>query len=333
MKAFGSAYSPVLMWAFPILGYVRQVLEDCGNSERTSLAFSCRDLGRVRDGKVFSLSGDLSRLTCKDTVVLPQVIARAGGSRNNLLRNVQCPVMHRPPAPASLMVEWMKASRLLSSTTHSQSGMRANSSASSSCSLSLNLLEYETETVPDWNPEFLNACITQEALRSVWSCCLPAMPACLSLCQSIFVYTDQCQSQDNQQLHEESRGSDSRLHDGWLQHFKPCVLGFDTVCSGMFPGALWFSLLGILCPLFLLRKKISSSPQSHSKKNNKNLLCSSRLKPWLKITGPEAELPPNSASFSFPLASFLLLTRSPDTCPLHGRCVSPGSVNAILVTF
>lgn len=145
------------------------------------------------------------------------------------------------------------------------------------------------------------------------------LPACVSLCQSIFVYTsytDQCQSQDNQQLHEESRSSDSRLHDGWLQHFKPCVLGFDTLCSGMFLGALWFSLLGILCPLFLLRKKISSSPQSHSKKTNKNLLCSSRLKPWLKITGPEAELPPNSASFSLPLASFLLLTRSPDTCPL-----------------
>lgn len=150
MKAFGSAYSPVLMWAFPILGYVRQVLEDCGKSERTSFAFSCRDLGRVRDVKVFSLSGDLSRLTCKDAVVLPQVIARAGGRKNNLLRDVQCPVMHRPPpAPASLVVEWIKALRLQCSTTHSQSGMRANSRTSSSCSLSLNLLEYETETVPD----------------------------------------------------------------------------------------------------------------------------------------------------------------------------------------
>lgn len=78
-------------------------------------------------------------------------------------------------------------------------------------------------------------------------CLQPSMPLCLSLCQSIFVYTswtDQCLSQDNHQLHKESHGGDSGLHDGLLQHFKPYVLGFDAVCSGMLLHALWFRLVG-----------------------------------------------------------------------------------------
>ena len=54
--------------------------------------------------------------------------------------------------------ERFKASRL-----KLKSGVKASGSASQSCSQSSNLLKYETDTVPDWNPEFLNACVTQEA--------------------------------------------------------------------------------------------------------------------------------------------------------------------------
>lgn len=116
--------------------------------------------------------------------------------------------------------------------------MRANSSASESCSQSLNLLKYETDTVPDWNPEFLNACVAQSGSTFLFviPLCSPPCRLFVTLPKHFSVYTscaDQRRGQRNHQLHKESRGGDSGLHDGLLQHFKPCVLGFDTVCSGM----------------------------------------------------------------------------------------------------
>lgn len=44
-------------------------------------------------------------------VILPQVMVCTRGSRNNLLQEVQCPVIHCLPGLSSLMVEQFKASR------------------------------------------------------------------------------------------------------------------------------------------------------------------------------------------------------------------------------
>lgn len=55
-------------------------------------------------------------------------------------------------------------------------------------------------------------------------CQQPSAPSRCSLCQSVFVYIswiDRCLGQGNHQLHKESRGGDSGLHVGLLQHLKP----------------------------------------------------------------------------------------------------------------
>lgn len=67
-------------------------------------------------------------------------------------------------------------------------------------------------------------------------CLQPSMPSPCSLSQSAFVYIswiDQRLSQDNHQLHKESHGGDSSLHDGCVQHLKPYGLGFDSVRCGL----------------------------------------------------------------------------------------------------
>lgn len=105
--------------------------------------------------------------------------------------------------------------------------------------------------------------------------------------------------------------------NGLLGHFKPCVLGFGAVCSGMFPGALWLSLLGFLCPVYLVvySRCLEGSLAFFSS------FCSSMLKSSLKITAPEAghSLPPNSPFASLPRASSL------------PRRVTPSAANATLV--
>lgn len=42
-------------------------------------------------------------------------------------------------------------------------------------------------------------------------------------------WLDQRLSQDNHQLHKESRGGDSSLHHGCVQHLEPYGLGLDSV--------------------------------------------------------------------------------------------------------
>lgn len=96
----------------------------------------------------------------------------------------------------------------------------------------------------------------------------------------------------------------------------PVFWGLTHCAQACFWALCGLACLGFCVHCFYSERKLAAPHKAIVKKPNKNLLCSSRLKPWLKITGPEAELPPNSASFSLPLASFLLLTRSPDTCPL-----------------
>lgn len=103
--------------------------------------------------------------------------------------------------------------------------------------------------MPDWNPEFLNACVTQEAhfffVNPLSSDCLqPSVPVCLSPRQSIFVYTLPALTNSGAKKTTNYIKKAAAVTDGLLQHFKPCVLGFDTVCSGMLLGALWLSLLG-----------------------------------------------------------------------------------------
>lgn len=77
----------------------------------------------------------------------------------------------------------------------------------------------------------------------------PSVPVCLSLCQSIFLYTlpaltnAGAKTTTNYTKKAAVVTADSMMVS--LQHFKPCVLGFGTVCSGMFLGALWLTLLGV----------------------------------------------------------------------------------------
>lgn len=101
----------------------------------------------------------------------------------------------------------------------------AKSSASSAHTISVSPLKYETDTAPDWNPEFANGRAPQEAYFLLIPICLqPSTPSGCSLCQSVFVYIfgiDQCLSQGNHQLHKESHGGDSSLHVGLVQHLKP----------------------------------------------------------------------------------------------------------------
>lgn len=80
-------------------------------------------------------------------------------------------------------------------------------------------------------------------------CLQPATLSSCSLCQSAFVYiswTDHCLSQDNHQLHKESHGGNSGLHNGCVQHFKPYSLGFDCMLGYVAPYTVVKPIL-ILC--------------------------------------------------------------------------------------
>ena len=50
---------------------------------------------RVSDAEVVG-----EPVTCENTVISPQVMVCTGGRRNNLLQEVQCPVIHRLPGPS-----------------------------------------------------------------------------------------------------------------------------------------------------------------------------------------------------------------------------------------
>lgn len=118
-----------------------------------------------------------------------------------------------------------------------------------------------------WIPHYSGS-----ALECAFLCCLLNACSellCLFVCQRrcISVYTscaDQCQSLDNHQLHEGSRGGDSAPRHGLLQHLKPGILRFDTVCLSVLLAALWLSLLPFVRCLFnfvKLGSKVSNSRQ------------------------------------------------------------------------
>lgn len=101
----GPLYSPVQMWPFPILRSVKQTLRGlCEQWKRVDFVFSWTDLRKVW---VFffpvqmTVSAKTSPVTGTNTVILPQVMVCTGGRRNNLLQEVQCPMIHRLPGPSS----------------------------------------------------------------------------------------------------------------------------------------------------------------------------------------------------------------------------------------
>lgn len=181
-------------------------------------------------------------MTCTHTVILPQVIVCTEGRKNNLLQEVQCSVIHCLPGLSSLMAEWIKASGgllapllLIRKVEKWSEGQQQRFIVLQYITQSPEIWDRHCAWLESWIPKRL--CHSGSTLFFVIPlspvCLQPSMPFCLSPCQSIFVYTswtDQRLSQDNHQLHKESHGGDSRLHDGLLQHFKPYVLGFDTVC-------------------------------------------------------------------------------------------------------
>lgn len=112
-----------------------------------------------------------------NTAVLPQVMVCTGWRRNNLL---QCRMSS---------VRWYIASLAQVLSQCSESRPRGSwaalqwepTAALHRPAVYHSISWNRRHTVPDWNLEFLKVCATQEALSSMWWCCLqPFMTVCLS---------------------------------------------------------------------------------------------------------------------------------------------------------
>lgn len=158
-----------------------------------------------------------------------------------------------------------------------KSGMRANSSASSSCSLSLNLLKYETDPAPDWNPEFL--CDSRSTLLFVI-----LLPAALRAFQFVslpkrFLYTlpaltnAGAKTTTNYTKKATVVTADSTMVDS--STLNPVFWGLILCARVCFWVRCGLARLDFVfgCLEQMLGGQISNSPQSLLKK----CLCSSRL--------------------------------------------------------
>lgn len=177
--------------------------------------------------------------------------------------------------------------------------MRANCSASYSYAISLNLLKYEANTVPDWNPEFLYACVTKHFFVIPLSACSPPR---LSLClfAKAFLYTfpeltnawaktttdyikkATAVTADSMMVYSSTLNPmfwGLILHV-WVCYCTLCGCSLDFVIwvFSWFENTLWWEISHLL---------------------QRPIMWYSRLKPWLNIAGTEdrQSTPSNSPSF------------------------------------
>ncbi len=103
-------YSPLQMCPFPILWSVKQALREVRKEWEDRFCVFMERFRRRERCWVFSVQM-VVLVTCRNTVILPQVMVCTGGRTNNLLQEVQRPVIHYLPGLSSLMVERVKAWR------------------------------------------------------------------------------------------------------------------------------------------------------------------------------------------------------------------------------
>lgn len=187
--------------------------------------------------------------------------------------------------------------------------------------------------MPDWHPEFLNACVSQEALFSLLSRCLlsACSPPCLSGClfAKAFLYT----------LPDLTNAGAKTTTDYMKKATAvtaDSMMVYSSTLNPMFWGLIlcaWVCycvLCGLTCLVFVSR--VFSCFENTLWRHISHFMQYANmqfLKPWLKISGPEAGqyLPLNSPSFP------PLTTCSPDTCRLYRCRVAWGTENQTLVSL